>query len=118
MRSLFYRCLLTCSVPTVTYVADRLLKEYSAGSNSTATQLLDHFDVIIVPILNVDGFDYTWNGDRMWRKTRTPNSGSPCDGTDPNRNWNFHWGEAGTSTKKCSDSYQVSPPPRRLSRRK
>ncbi len=27
-------------------------------------------------------------------------------GTDPNRNWAFHWGEAGSSTQACSDSYQ------------
>lgn len=93
------------TVPSVTYVADRLLSEYSAGSGSNSTQLLDNFDVIIVPIINVDGFDYTWNGDRMWRKTRSPNNNSPCDGTDPNRNWAFHWGEAGTSSQKCSDSY-------------
>lgn len=93
------------TVPSVTYVADRLLSEYKSGSGNNSTQLLDHFDVIVAPILNVDGFDYTWNGDRMWRKTRSPNQGSPCDGTDPNRNWAFHWGEAGTSSQKCSDSY-------------
>jgi murein tripeptide amidase MpaA len=98
------------TVPTVTYVADRLLNEYTSGSGNNSTQMLEDFDIIICPILNVDGFDYTWNGDRMWRKTRTPNKGSPCDGTDPNRNWNFHWGEAGTSTQKCSDSYQGPSP--------
>jgi murein tripeptide amidase MpaA len=96
------------TVPTVTYIADRLLSEYQPdnykGNNST--QILDDYDVIICPVLNVDGYDYTWNGDRMWRKTRSPNNGSPCDGTDPNRNWNFHWGEAGTSSMKCSDSYE------------
>lgn len=27
-------------------------------------------------------------------------------GTDPNRNWNFHWSEAGSSPQACSDSYQ------------
>ena len=75
------------TVPTVTYVADRLLNEYQSGSGNNSTHMLDEFDVIVVPILNVDGFDYTWNGDRMWRKTRTPNEKSPCDGTDPNRNW-------------------------------
>lgn len=36
----------------------------------------------------------------------SPNGKSPCLGTDPNRNWEFHWGEAGASTQPCSDSYQ------------
>jgi murein tripeptide amidase MpaA len=95
------------TVPTVTYIAETLLRTYNtpAGSNSS-TFLLDNFDFIVAPVLNVDGFDYTWNGDRMWRKTRSPNGKSPCMGTDPNRNWAFHWGEAGSSTVTCSDSYQ------------
>ena len=29
-------------------------------------------------------------GNRMWRKTRKPNSGGGY-GTDPNRNWNYKW---------------------------
>ena len=46
----------------------------------------------------------------MWRKTRMPNPESPCVGTDPNRNWNFHWGEAGESPLACSDSYDGAAP--------
>jgi murein tripeptide amidase MpaA len=92
------------SVATMTYVADYLLRGY--GTDSDATYLLDTYDVIICPILNVDGYDWTWTDDRMWRKTLSPNTGSPCNGTDPNRNWAFHWGEAGTSDMACSDSYQ------------
>mmetsp|Transcript_110868 Transcript_110868/g.238719 ORF Transcript_110868/g.238719 Transcript_110868/m.238719 type:complete len:422 (+) Transcript_110868:34-1299(+) len=92
------------SVATMTYVADFLLRGY--GTNSDATYLLDTFDVIVCPILNVDGYDYTWTTDRMWRKTLSPNSNSPCNGTDPNRNWDDHWGVAGSSPMACSDSYQ------------
>lgn len=29
---------------------------------------------------------------RMWRKTRKPNYGTSCIGTDPNRNWSHKWG--------------------------
>ncbi len=60
------------AVPTVSYIADTLLRTYKTSQNSTF--LLDNFDFIIAPILNVDGYDYTWNGDRMWRKTRSPNA--------------------------------------------
>lgn len=41
----------------------------------------------------------------MWRKTRRPNPGSRCYGTDPNRNWGYQWGGAGTSRDPCSDVY-------------
>lgn len=33
-----------------------------------------------------------WSQNRMWRKTRSPNPGNRCEGTDPNRNWNAFWG--------------------------
>ena len=35
---------------------------------------------------------YTWNGDRLWRKNRRVNPGSSCMGVDINRNYNDHWG--------------------------
>jgi len=92
------------TVTTVSYLADTFIRGY--GVDGDATSVLDAFDITIAPILNVDGYDYTRTEDRMWRKTRSPNSKSPCDGTDPNRNWEFHWGEAGTSDQGCSDSYQ------------
>jgi len=40
----------------------------------------------------------------MWRKTRSP-QGNNCIGTDPNRNWDFHWREVGASSDPCSESY-------------
>jgi hypothetical protein len=94
------------AVGVITYMADTLVRSYSNSSSS----ILNDFDVYFAPVLNPDGYDYTWTTDRMWRKTRSPNGNNPCVGTDPNRNWEFHWGEAGTSTNKCSDSYQGPSP--------
>jgi len=33
-----------------------------------------------------------------------------CYGVDTNRNWDFHWGEGGTSPDTCSDIYRGSSP--------
>jgi hypothetical protein len=41
----------------------------------------------------------------MWRKTRKPNAGSICIGTDPNRNWDDHWCQQGADRDPCSDAY-------------
>merc|ERR1712241_677390 len=54
---------------------------------------------------NPDGYEYSINQDRYWRKNRAPNSGSSCYGTDLNRNWAFHWGETGVSFDPCSEIY-------------
>jgi len=55
--------------------------------------LMGNFTFAIVPVLNVDGYMFTFasNGDRMWRKNRQPNAGSNCVGTDLNRNWGYQW---------------------------
>ena len=60
-------------------------------NSATYKPILDHFDIHILPVANPDGYEYTHTDERNWRKTRKPNSGSPCIGTDPNRNFNYHW---------------------------
>ena len=32
----------------------------SYGSDDDATHVLDNYDVYVVPVMNPDGYDYTW----------------------------------------------------------
>jgi carboxypeptidase B len=82
------------------------------GNDTHITYLLDNLEYHLVPVVNVDGYLYTWTTDRMWRKTTKPNPGSSCLGTDPNRNWDNHWclPGVGGSTDPCDDSYCGSAP--------
>ncbi|KAJ3079133.1 Carboxypeptidase A4, partial [Quaeritorhiza haematococci] len=75
-------------------------------------KLRERFTFVVVPVVNVDGYKYTRTEPRgrMWRKNRQPNPGSNCIGTDPNRNWGYEWGKAGSSTNPCADSYQGPAP--------
>jgi len=91
------------TVTTVNYIVDHFLKGY--GSNDTLTTLLDFFDWTYIPILNVDGYDYTWTNDRLWRKNRRVNSGTTCRGVDTNRNWSYMWNRGGSSTNPCTETY-------------
>jgi len=91
---------------TVLWMTNQLLEEY--GVDPVVTSLIDNLVITVLPIHNPDGYDYTWTGDRMWRKTRTPNAGSSCIGTDPNRNWDYKWGGAGASNNPCSESFMGS----------
>ncbi|XP_028823759.1 carboxypeptidase B [Denticeps clupeoides] len=75
------------------------------GTDPEMTRLLDEMNVFVLPVFNIDGYDYTWNRDRMWRKTRSKNSGSSCIGTDPNRNFDAGWCTVGASSNPCSDTY-------------
>lgn len=46
-------------------------------------------------MLNPDGYVYTWDADRFWRKNRRPRSNDPgasfCEGVDLNRNYGAGW---------------------------
>jgi len=68
--------------------------------------VLDQLDFYIVPVFNVDGYSYTHTNERLWRKSRQPNSGSTCIGTDLNRNYAYEWGGGGASPSPCSDTYR------------
>ena len=46
-------------------MADRLVTGY--GVDETITKMLNTFEFSIIPVLNVDGFVYTHEKNRMWR---------------------------------------------------
>ncbi|KAJ8044269.1 Carboxypeptidase A4 [Holothuria leucospilota] len=79
---------------TILYFTEKLLWGYSNG-DADARQALRMFDFHIVPSVNCDGYVFTWTEERLWRKSRKPNQGYGCVGTDLNRNFNKFWGGAG-----------------------
>ncbi|XP_058499173.1 carboxypeptidase B [Solea solea] len=75
------------------------------GQDQQMTSLLDQMDVYVLPVFNIDGYDYTHKSNRMWRKTRSRKSGSSCIGADPNRNFDAGWCTLGASSNPCSDTF-------------
>merc|ERR1719362_2593649 len=65
-------------------------------------ELTDGLDWYFLPSHNPDGYRKSRDDDRMWRKTTTKYDGDICQGTDANRNWDFHWSETGASGDSCS----------------
>ncbi|XP_053419938.1 carboxypeptidase B2 isoform X2 [Nycticebus coucang] len=79
---------------------------YLYGINERSTNLLNNVDFYVMPLINVDGYDYTWKKDRMWRKNRSLHGNNGCIGTDLNRNFaSKHWCEEGASSFSCSEIY-------------
>ncbi|EFX63163.1 hypothetical protein DAPPUDRAFT_67309 [Daphnia pulex] len=52
-------------------------------------KLLTNVDWYIMPVMNPDGYEYSFVTDRLWRKTRSLTSSSNCRGVDPNRNFGY-----------------------------
>lgn len=87
-------------------IATHLVDDYN--TDPEVQRLVDTYDWYLMPVQNPDGYAYSWSNDRMWRKNRTPNSGSTCIGTDLNRNFAEMWGNAGASTNACSETFRGS----------
>ncbi|XP_017292307.1 carboxypeptidase A5 [Kryptolebias marmoratus] len=85
------------------WFAKKIVKEY--GRDPALTAILNNMDIFLEIVTNPDGYYYTHTSNRMWRKTRKPNSGSSCIGVDPNRNWDAGFGGPGASSYPCSETY-------------
>lgn len=92
---------------TALWIATRLVE--GRGTDPEVDDLLARYRVVVVPVVNPDGYDHTWSTDRLWRKNRRDN----LDGTygvDLNRNWDAAWGGAGSSAATDSDNYRGTAP--------
>ncbi|XP_046995628.1 zinc carboxypeptidase-like isoform X1 [Schistocerca americana] len=79
------------------------INEILTTNDTDVRDVISQFVFMIYPTSNLDGYNYTWNTDRLWRKNRTPYQN--CIGVDLNRNWDFHFAEDGTSEDFCADNY-------------
>jgi murein tripeptide amidase MpaA len=99
--------------PVTEYSAEKLLTLYATDPH--IQYLVNNVEFIFVPIMNPDGYDYTWTSNRLWRKNRRANTGTGCTttvGVDLNRNWGYEWGIAGTATSgNCGDDTYYGPSP-------
>ncbi|KAH8377483.1 hypothetical protein KR093_005694 [Drosophila rubida] len=82
------------------------INELLSSQQTEVRQLAENYDWYIVPVFNVDGFEYSHRKNRMWRKTRQPHATSACIGVDGNRNFDSHWmANNGASDQPCSETY-------------
>uniref|UniRef100_A0A3Q3VSU2 Peptidase M14 domain-containing protein n=1 Tax=Mola mola TaxID=94237 RepID=A0A3Q3VSU2_MOLML len=73
--------------------------------DSVMRRLLNQLNFYVMPVFNVDGYDFSWTTDRFWRKTRSKNHKFHCRGVDANRNWKVKWCDEGASSHPCDDTY-------------
>lgn len=90
-----------------TEVALRLIRQLVTATDARTDSLVNNRDIWIVPVVNPDGYQYTFTTDRLWRKNRRPMSGGNV-GVDLNRNHATNWGldNIGSSPDPAAETYR------------
>ena len=93
-----------------TFIAEKLaIAATDQDLNTNLTQYMKQVQVVIVPMVNPDGYVYTHTSNRDWRKNRRPNTGCEYrsfDGVDLNRNWEIDFaGISSTSKNPCDENF-------------
>lgn len=97
----------------------RLLQWYVdewRANNKMVKRLLKDTELWFVLVANPDGYQYTFEHERLWRKNLRDNNGNGTtevgDGVDPNRNFPEHWNydEEGSSSITSSETYRGTAP--------
>jgi len=84
---------------TTTCVADRLVREYDR--DPAIKKFVDSTALYVVPVVNPDGYQWSWSSDRYWRKNRRGGFG-----VDLNRNFAVGWGGTGSSGNQRAQDYR------------
>jgi len=101
-----------------TEVNRRLLHYFvdNYGKNADVTNLVNTSELWFLMVANPDGYQYTFDHERLWRKNLHDNDGdgqiTGNDGVDLNRNYNVDWGydNEGSSTQFSADDYRGTGP--------
>ncbi len=77
----------------------------AAPRSLRARALIEGMNIVLVPMLNVDGNTKVWNDDSMWRKN-AHREGTSTYGVDINRNYPYRWANCqGSSSSKGAQDY-------------
>ncbi|CEJ94584.1 hypothetical protein VHEMI10104 [[Torrubiella] hemipterigena] len=95
------------STTTVNYVAWSFITSFN--KEPMITKFLYNFEVLFIPVMNPDGVKYSWDVDRLWRKSRQHTNFRFCRGLDLDHAFGFGWGSSSVSDP-CSESYGGEEP--------
>ncbi|KAJ9088987.1 hypothetical protein DSO57_1017593 [Entomophthora muscae] len=84
--------------PILAHIVDNIVDSWASSRS------LSKMKVVVVPVANPDGYEYSRTVDKLWRKNRAPGKGGI--GVDLNRNFPARWSEATDGLFPPSENYR------------
>jgi hypothetical protein len=78
---------------------------FATSTDPVVLDLLDRIAVLVVPMINPDGYVISWTSDRYWRKNARDGYG-----VDLNRNWDYQWAVVGSSSNPYDENFHGDAP--------
>ncbi|CAH4038112.1 unnamed protein product [Pieris brassicae] len=89
-----------------------IIMEFLTSDNTDVRFMAEAFVWHIFPVINPDGYAYTFTNNRMWRKNRNTLYSTDCgtdddlsNGIDLNRNFDYVWNTVGASSNPCDQTF-------------
>ncbi|XP_016962916.1 uncharacterized protein LOC108033185 [Drosophila biarmipes] len=116
---------------TATWMIAELLRLMKTNKTNEDVEFIRNTTWYVMPVLNPDGYAYSHEYDRFWKKSRSQHQAPPpsglldsamtwlqqkrgpdkvCYGVDLDRNWLYHWGKRGSSKAPCNEFYAGPAP--------
>jgi len=87
------------STTTAMCIADTFARE--DGTDPALAEAIGAVRLMVVPLLNPDGYVWSWDVERYWRKNRRDGIG-----VDLNRNFSWEWGGPGSGADPSEENYR------------
>ncbi|KAH8373592.1 hypothetical protein KR200_011399 [Drosophila serrata] len=116
---------------TATWMIAELLRLMKTNKSNEEVEFIRNTTWYVMPVLNPDGYAYSHEYDRFWKKSRSQHQAPPpsglldsamtwlqqkrgpekvCYGVDLDRNWLYQWGKRGSSKAPCNEFYAGPTP--------
>ncbi|CAN3375515.1 hypothetical protein DIURU_005747 [Diutina rugosa] len=93
------------SVSSTLFLLYKLLNHYEYDPTGDVVTKLN---ILFVVVENPDGYEYTWNHDRLWRKNRQKTKKEGCFGIDIDHSYDYHWTKS--TDWECGEEYSGEYP--------
>ncbi|KAH8387492.1 hypothetical protein KR093_007322 [Drosophila rubida] len=116
---------------SATWMIGELLRVMRTNKSDVEHEFIRNTTWYIMPVLNPDGYVYSHEFDRFWKKSRSQHVAKPagglldtamtwlqqkqakekvCYGVDLDRNWMYQWGKRGSSKGPCNEFFAGPAP--------